>query len=297
MNFSPLPVPAAQLGESPLWHPSEQVLYWCDIPGGQVHRFDPRSGAHRGYQVGGEPACLVPLLGGGLLVAARRGLLRLDTGSGQLEALAEPPYDPATQRFNDGKADPLGRLWVTTLDDARQPRAALWRWDAGSGFACMASGLANGNAVAISPDGRTLTLADTAAHTLWRYELDLAAGTLAQRRVLAMFAPKPPSGHLAGYGGRPDGAAMDSEGALWLALYEGARLLRLAPGGRTLGEWPLPVQCPTMPCFGGHDLKTLYLTTAAKGRPADELARQPWAGGVLQMPVEVAGLPANFLRA
>ena len=59
----------------------------------------------------------------------------------------------------------------------------------------------------------------------------------------------------------------------------------------------LPVVCPTMPCFGGPDLKTLYVTSARDKRPAEELARFPWSGCVLQMRVEVPGLPANFASA
>jgi sugar lactone lactonase YvrE len=89
---------------------------------------------------------------------------------------------------------------------------------------------------------------------------------------------------------------MDVEGHYWCAMFEGARLLRIAPDGRVVREVPLPVRCPTMPCFGGPDLQTLYITTAREKRPAGELAREPLAGCVLQMRVDVPGLPANFAR-
>src|SRR6185369_16514373 len=114
--------------------------------------------------------------------------------------------------------------------------------------------------------------------------------------VFRAFAERADGEPLEAYGGRPDGAAVDSEGAYWVALFEGQRLLRLAPDGQTLAELPLPVRCATMPCFGGDDLKTLYLTTARDKRPADELARQPLAGCVLQLRVAVPGLPVNFAR-
>jgi sugar lactone lactonase YvrE len=80
-------------------------------------------------------------------------------------------------------------------------------------------------------------------------------------------------------------------------LFEGQRLLRLGPDGRVLRELPLPVRCPTMPCFGGADLKTLLVTTSREKRPAAELAAQPLAGAVLSLRVEVPGLPVNFARA
>src|SRR4029078_10655098 len=75
----------------------------------------------------------------------------------------------------------------------------------------------------------------------------------------------------AGYGGRPDGAAVDVEGNYWVAMFEGGRILKLSPGGDTLADIPVPARCPTMPCFGGADLKTLYLTTARHNRPEAEL--------------------------
>lgn len=80
-------------------------------------------------------------------------------------------------------------------------------------------------------------------------------------------------------------------------MYEGQRLLRLSPAGELLQEVPLPVRCPTMPCFGGAGLRTLFITTARNQRPADELAAQPLAGCVLTLPVAVPGLPVNFAKA
>jgi sugar lactone lactonase YvrE len=114
--------------------------------------------------------------------------------------------------------------------------------------------------------------------------------------VFAQFAPKADGDDPARYGGRPDGAAMDSEGHYWVAMFEGARVLRLAPDGRVVQELALPVRCPTMPCFGGADLRTLYLTTSRQNRPADELAREPLAGCVLQCRVDVPGLPTHLAR-
>ena len=77
-------------------------------------------------------------------------------------------------------------------------------------------------------------------------------------------------------------------------MFEGQRLLCLSPTGQRLHDISLPVRCPTMPCFGGADLKTLYITTARENRPAAELAQQPLAGCVLSMRVEVPGMPAHL---
>ena len=254
-RLEPIAAPAALLGESPLWHPRQQCLYWCDIPGRAVHRWDPADGAHRQWDFDAEPASLAPLRSGGLLVAVRDGLWRLDTGSGERRRLAAPPYDPARQRFNDGKADPQGRFWVGTLDDRRRPDAALYCWD-GARWHRRAQGVAVGNGLAFSPDGRTLYWADTRGHRVLAFDFDGSDGSLSMRRVFKAFAPRDGGRPLSDYGGRPDGAATDSEGGYWVAMFEGRRLLRLRPDGEVAREFALPVQCPTMPCFGGTDLRT-----------------------------------------
>ena len=290
-----LPVPASLLGESPLWHPDEQVLYWVDIPGQKLNRWQPAGALHSQWPLDAEPGCCAALLGGGLLLAMRDGLWRFDVRTGRRSQLAEPPYDPASQRFNDGKADAQGRFWVGTIDDQRRPRAALYRL-AGGQLTQRADGITVSNGLAFSPDGRTLLWADTKAHLVYAFDLDPVEGSLSRQRVFAQFPLRDEGRPLARYGGRPDGAAMDAEGACWVAMFEGQRLLRLAPDGSLLAELPLPVRCPTMPCFGGPDLTTLYITTAREKRPADELAAQPLAGCVLQLQVDVPGLPANLVH-
>jgi sugar lactone lactonase YvrE len=291
---SPLPGSQSQLGESPFWHPDEAALWWCDIPGRRLSRADGAQRTVRHWELPAEPGCAAPLPGGELLLALRDGLWRFEPRTGARARLAAPPYDPSVERFNDGRADALGRLWVGTIYEPRSPaRAALYRFDA-AGLVRMADGATVSNGLAFSPDGRTLYWSDTTSHTVFAFDFDLAQGTLSRQRVLARFPRREPQQPLADYGGRPDGAAVDAEGCYWVAMFEGARLLRLSPSGEALAELRLPVRCPTMPCFGGADLRTLYVTTARAHRPADELAGEPWAGCVLQCRVDVPGLPVNF---
>ncbi len=296
MTWAALPVAPSLLGESPFWHPDEAALYWCDIPGLRVNRYTPASGETAHWSFDSEPGCCAPLPGGGLLVATRQGLVQLDTRNGHRRHIAKPPYDPALQRFNDGRADPQGRLWCSTICDSRsQPLAGLYRWQ-GQRFDRLAGDITVGNGLAFSPDSTTLYWSDTASHRVFAFDFDADEGRLSRQRLLAQFPLQPPGGDLSAYGGRPDGAAVDAEGCYWVAMYEGQRLLRLAPDGHVLQELPLPVRCPTMPCFGGADLRTLYVTTARHKRPADELAAQPLAGCVLTQRVSVPGLPVNFAR-
>jgi sugar lactone lactonase YvrE len=133
--------------------------------------------------------------------------------------------------------------------------------------------------------------ADTPTGIVQAFDFDLDNGELSGRREFARF---PAAAARDDYLGLPDGAAVDSEGCYWLAMYDGQRVLRLSPSGEILRQVLLPVRCPTMPAFGGADLKTLYITTAREHRPAAELAAQPLAGCVFALDVDVAGLPANF---
>jgi sugar lactone lactonase YvrE len=296
LDWTPLPVPPSLLGESPFWHPDEAALYWVDIPGKALHRWQPDSARHDLWNLDSEPGCCAPLPGGDVLLAMRDGLFRFDPSTGQRRLLAKPPYDPQHERFNDGKADAQGRFWVGTIYEPRDaPKAALYRW-AGGRLSRIAGEVTVSNGLAFSLDGRTVYWSDTAAHRIDALTLDPVEGAVSRRRVLAQFPVKVPGADLSAYGGRPDGAAVDAEGGLWVAMFEGQRLLRLGADGQVLQCIALPVRCATMPCFGGRDLRTLYLTTARNGRPAAELAQQPWAGCVLSARVDVPGLPVNFAR-
>jgi sugar lactone lactonase YvrE len=274
-----------QLGESPLWHPEEQRLYWIDIEGRAVHCLDPSSGAHRSWNMPSEPGCIAWCHGGGMLVALRSGLNLLDTDTGKLKPVMPPPYDPARVRFNDGGCDAAGRLWIGTIYEPRdQPNAVLYCLEKGvlrdSGARATVS-----NGLAFSPDNHILYHADTTAHRITAYDFDLANGTLGAGRLLRQFSVE----RSASYGGRPDGAAVDSAGNYWCAMYEGSRLLQLSSSGETLQEIPLPLRCPTMVAFGGTDLRTLYITTVRANRSAQELEACPLSGFMLSLRVETPG--------
>ncbi|HYD96737.1 MAG TPA: SMP-30/gluconolactonase/LRE family protein [Noviherbaspirillum sp.] len=278
---------AMLLGETPLWHPEEEALYWIDIAGQAVLRYRPENEKRTVWPMPAEPGCIAWCAGGKLLVALRTGLVLLDTRSGMLEPVAPPPYPPEHTRFNDGRCDALGRLWVGTLYDPRdQPLGSLY---------CVERGLVRpagkpvtvSNGLAFSMNYRTMYHADTTAHRIRAYDFDLRAGTLSGTRDFMQFS----ADRNDSYGGRPDGAAVDSENAYWCAMYEGGRILRISPEGEILREIQLPARCPTMVAFGGPDFRTLFITTVSNKRSVAELQEYPLSGCVLCMRVDVPGRP------
>ena len=289
-----------ELGESPFWQPLEQLLYWVDIPGKKLLRSDVNSGTVEAWNMPSEPGCIAPAASGGLVMALRHGVFRARTWGGALEPITTLPYDPATVRANDGKCDDLGRFWVGTIDEPKAGRAAaLFSIDCRAGSAQVlrqAGDALTANGLAWSPDNRTLYWADTPQHVVHAWDFDVAANHLSRHRIQLQLAAKPAGWTFAerAYQGRPDGAAVDALGNYWVAMFEGRRLCCFAPDGRLLQELETPAQCPTMPCFGGADLKTLYLTTARHGRSAAELALFPDSGAVFSTRVEVPGLRVNF---
>lgn len=295
-----------QLGESPFWHPGERLLYWVDIPGRRLRRIDPDGGAVESWPMPMEPGCIAPATSGGLVIALRDGIYRASSWGGALSVVARFNHDPATTRFNDGKADPAGRFWAGTMYEPRDARKAeLYSIDMRESMLedgrprieVKAHNAVIANGLAWSPDARTVYWSDTANHVISAWDWNAHSNAMHGHRIFHAFSPKPQGWKPgdAGYAGRPDGAAVDAQGNYWCAMFEGQRLLKLSPSGQILQDIPLPVRCPTMPCFGGDDLHTLFVTSARYNRPAEELQAMPQSGCVIATRVDVPGLPVNFV--
>ncbi len=289
------------LGESPFWHPQEQLLYWADIAGCQLNRLNTFMGDVESWAMPSEPGCFAPAASGGFIIALRDRIVRAHTWGGDLQTLTMIDHDPTTTRSNDGKCDALGRFWVGTMFEPRNaPNAKLFCWDGAAlqfkqGHAMVA------NTLAFTPDRKTVYWADTPQHTIWAWDFDQNSSAMTNQRIFKQFAPKPEgwmSGTTAngGYGGRPDGAAVDVQGNLWVAMFEGKQVVQISANGEVLQSIEAPVTTCTMPAFGGDDLQTLYLTSARHNRSAEETAREPLMGCVFSLRVNVAGLPVNFYK-
>ena len=295
-----------ELGESPFWHSHEQTLYWLDIPGRKILRANVFMGTVESWPMPSEPGCMAPAASGGLVIALRDGIYRARDWCGALTLIQKFDHDTATTRFNDGKADTRGRFWAGTIFEPRtSPEAALFSIDCrdqGSPRVQRQAGDATtANGLAWSPDANTVYWADTPRHLIRAWDWNAQTNAMSSERVFKQFPLKPGDWKYGAadaglYAGRPDGAAVDIQGNYYVAMFEGQRVLKLSPAGEVLATLHLPAQCPTMPCFGGADLQTLYVTTARHNRSAQELADFPHSGCVFSTRVDVPGLPVNFFQ-
>lgn len=295
------------LGESPFWHPAENRLYWVDIPGKRLRRMSVSDDLSCGqvpdtWSLDEEPGCFAPAVHGGWVIALRSGVYRAKSWSGALQKLAAAPYDVSRLRFNDGKCDPAGNFWIGSMYEPRdQAAAVLYALQADGQLAAKAKDATVANGLAWSPDSKTIYWSDTGAHCIRAWDYDPDTQAMSRERVFAQFPQKPKdwaygTASAQAYWGRPDGAAVDAQGNYYSAMYEGQRLAKFAPDGRCLAWIETPVQCPTMPCFGGADLRTLFITTSAHGRSAEELQALPHSGCIFAMRVDTPGQAVSFFK-
>jgi sugar lactone lactonase YvrE len=267
-----------ELGEGPVWDSERGELVWVDVDGGVVHRRRP-GGEPVSTEVGQPVACAVPRAGGGLALALRDGFALMPPG-GRPRIVAPVERDRPDTRMNDGACDARGRLWAGTMSLRGDTRmAALYRLDADRAVTRVLTGISVSNGIGWAPDGRTLYHVDSPRRRVDAYDFEPAGGGVGRRRSVIPVAPE----H-----GLPDGLAVDVEGALWVALWGGGAVHRYTPDGALDRRLELPVPNATSCCFGGEDLGSLYVTTAARGTP-DE----PLAGALFAFRPGVSGLPAT----
>ncbi len=272
--------PRALVGEGPVWDDRREVLWWVDIKQPRLFRYDPRSGENRALELPERVGCIALREDGSLIAAFMSGFAWLDPESGAVTPILDPEPERPGNRFNDGKCDRKGRLLAGTMDNAEvECTGTLYRLDPDLALSVMCTEVHLSNGLGWSPDDRLLYYTDSLRRTIWVYDYDLASGAIDNRRV---FATVPEDA------GVPDGLCVDAEGCVWSAHWGGWRLTRYAPDGRIERVVPMPVPQPSCPTFGGRDLATLYVTSAAIGmscggsrrgaawrRPAGARARRP----------------------
>ena len=271
----------ATLGEGPAWDAKTQTLYWVDILERRLHIYN---GKDRTIQLKDYIGCVAPCKDGKLILALGFGFWTLDLASAELTEIAVPPGEPPTNRFNDGKCDPAGRLLAGTLDMAeRQANGSLYSLAPDKQLTKLLSGIRISNGLAWSPDYKIFYYIDTPTRTVKAFDYDVGTGRITNPRQ-ALYVPEEL--------GWPDGMTSDSEGQLWIGMWGGAQVTKWNPNtGRLLEQIPVPALQTTSCVFGGNDMNELYITSARKGMDEADLKAYPLSGGVFRMRTKVTGMP------
>lgn len=274
------------LGEGPLWHPLRGQLFWFDI---MRNRLLSR---HKGIQVEWTFDRHVSAAGwideATLLIASETDLFRFDLERAVETQLCPLEADKPDTRSNDGRADPWGGFWVGTMGkDGQLQAGTLYRWYRGE-LRVLREGLTTPNALCFDADRCCAYYADTKTRIIWRQLLDSQDGwPIGEPEVFVDLRATDKTPQY-----KPDGAIVDNEGALWNAQWGAARIARYAPDGRFLGALPLPTDHSSCPAFGGHDMTTLFVTTAAQKLSNEQLTKQEkWAGRTFFLPDAGQGKP------
>ncbi len=283
MKISCITNERALLGESPVWSAAENSLYWVDIPARLLHRTDPGNGKTQSWEMPSSPGMIALRRKGGLVVALEDGLYGFDPPTGRCDLLVPLEADTLENRPNDGKCDAAGRLWVGTMNmvDSTRPSGNFYRIDPDLRVTKIGEGFRVPNGLAWDPADRIMYHTDSRTRHVMSYAFEPESGERSGGREFFPFERE--------RGGSVDGAAMDTDGGYWTVLYGGGKLIRVTPGGNVDRDIPLPVTQPTMPAFGGPDMKTIFITSASQKLGEDDLASQPLAGGLLSVPVDVRG--------
>ena len=281
---------ACELAERPVWDARSGTIVWADVIGGVLHRSTPAGteGATAGAWYD-ETVSVGDVLGAaalrtdGGLVAAVDSSFRLLDADGRDDADPVVVDLPAGQRFNDAACDPAGRLLAGTTSTVGQVGAGLlWSLAPSGQVRVLLEAVTESNGLDWSSDGTILYFVDSGEPVVRRYAYDVGTGELRGRLTdLAVLGPDE---------GVPDGLVVDSEGAVWVALWEGGAVRRYAPDGDLIEHHVMPVDRPTCPAFAGAGLDVLVVTTGWEGVDQSERALQPWAGHLLTGRVDARGL-------
>lgn len=273
-----------EVGESPIWIPHEETLYWIDIEADCVFSYRPDQEKLETRKVNVAITSLGRRGRRGWITATKTGLHFWDGQSDSLEFIVDPEADAPGIRFNDGVVDRQGRFLIGTMNenDLNAPDGSLYRLNADGSVEQLDSGYAVPNGMGLSPDGRTLYVTDMFHSQILAYDYDEGVGGGVSNKRVFVEVPQ-----VAGW---PDGLIVDSEGFVWSAHWAGGRISRYDPTGTLEREVTLPVANVTCMAFGGKGLDELYVTTAWFSLSDEDRKQQPWAGDVFRIKTDIKGL-------
>jgi len=273
-----------RLGETPIWTPEENALYWVDWGGGLTCRFEPATGKFTTFPVSAPVTALARRASGGWIAIAQNGLYEWNPKTNVTRLFVGPPEpDKLEICYNDGAVDRQGRLLVGTVNmqDPFAPDGSLYRLDSDGSLHELDTGYATANGIGVSPDGQTVYVADQRHRQIRVLDYDTVTGTTSNRRVFASVPDEE---------GMPDGLIVDAEGFVWSGHWAGWKLTRYDPAGKIERQIRFPVQHVISFAFGDKDVDELFVTTAWWGFSEEDRKQQPWAGDLFRVNTGVKGL-------
>ncbi|CAH1690750.1 Bacterial transcriptional regulator family protein [Hyphomicrobiales bacterium] len=277
-----LPFKAVQ-GESPLWVPGQDILYWVDVLAPALHIFNPRIQHNRTIPLRFIVSAVAKISETKVLLITQNGVYALNLRNNEMTFLVDPEPETPTQRLNDAKVDRGGRLWVGSMAiDGTPGHGALYSVDSQLKVIQHVDGLTMPNGIGWSPDNKWMYFVDSVTCKIYRARFDLASGKLSERTVFMNTAPEK---------GRPGGLTVDSNGSIWVAMYDGWCIDRFSPDGTLEESIAVPVPRPTSCIFGGPDMDILYVTSARIRLSAERISEGPWSGSVLAIRTKRHGFP------
>lgn len=270
------------LGESPLWHPKENVLYWIDLVQNTLHRLDSTTKNYQEWQLPDNIGAIVPYAAGGLIATLGNKVVAIKLPALQITPLAEITPWPSNVYMNDGKCDRAGRFWFGVASrDVEHPSGGLYCFHPNGQLTQMERNITISNGLGFSPNNKKFYYTDGLKYRIYQYNFNLKKGLISHRTVFLQLNKSPIE---------PDGLTVDREGYLWEAQWNSGKVFRYTPDGKIAQIIDMPVTRPTSCIFGGSNLETLYITSCSRDR-SENMSLPPPAGALFSVDVGVKGLP------
>ncbi|XP_019380690.1 PREDICTED: regucalcin isoform X1 [Gavialis gangeticus] len=279
-----------KIGESPVWEEKENSLLYVDISGKKISRWNSITKQVQSIAVDAPVSSVALRKSGNYVITLGTRFAALKWDDQSVTTIVQVDKDKLNNRFNDGKVDPEGRYFAGTM--AEEIRPAVLERRQGSLYTLFPDhsvvkhfdqvDISNG--LDWSLDHRTFFYIDSLSYSVDAFDYDLQTGKISNRRSVYKLEKEESI---------PDGMCIDTEGKLWVACYDGGRVIRLDPEtGKRLQTVKLPVDKTTSCCFGGKDYSEMYVTSACQGMDDKWLSRQPQAGGIFKVTgLGVKGIP------
>lgn len=272
------------LGEGPLWHPTEQLLYFTDIKDCKLYRYDPQADALQYRNFDRMVSAVTPIRDGGLLLLTETDIVRYDWQSHRQQRITALEAERTDHRGNDGKAGPDGSFWFGTMHkEAKDGESSFYRLDPQGQVERILAGRDIANGMAWTSDHRQMYFIDSPRKAVEVFDFDAGSRRMDNGRI-AFATPED--------AGVPDGMTIDRDDRPWVAHHGGKSLRCYDPAdGRELVRVEVAAPFVTSAIFGGPDYDTLYITTAREGLTELEARSYPHCGGLFRVRTGARGRP------